>query len=172
MDQRRPRRSGRGMHRAGREEAAGEPGRRARALKDATSRSSEPCVTLRQDVLEEAAHELMAGDAGGPPSVRFAVLVTNDDSLVVEADDTRIGDGTRKTIAREIFDTACSPFSPDRAMDDPWSATRRPRAKPGRTGASTRPWLAAEEFGQGLAGRGRRCATDANGRRHRRCHLR
>ena len=38
----------------------------------------------RADMLQEAAHELMAGDAVGPPSVRFTVLVTNDNALVVD----------------------------------------------------------------------------------------
>jgi hypothetical protein len=54
-------------------------------------------------MLQEAAHELMAGDAVGPPSVRFTVLVTNDNALVVESGDRRIGDGDTEDIAREVF---------------------------------------------------------------------
>jgi hypothetical protein len=38
--------------------------------------------TLRQDVLEEAAHELLARDAGDPPAIGFAMLVADGDSLV------------------------------------------------------------------------------------------
>ncbi|MFZ0602611.1 MAG: hypothetical protein WAN05_14880 [Roseiarcus sp.] len=48
--------------------------------------------TLRQDVLEEAAHELLAGDAADPPAVGFAMLVADGDRLIVEADDSGVGD--------------------------------------------------------------------------------
>ena len=48
---------------------------------------------LGQDVLEEAAHELLAGDAADPPPVGFTMLVADGDGLIVEADDTGVGDG-------------------------------------------------------------------------------
>src|SRR5271170_6071984 len=47
---------------------------------------------LGQDVLKEAAHELLAGDAADSPAVGFAMLVADGDSLIVEADDAGIGD--------------------------------------------------------------------------------
>ena len=63
----------------------------------------------------------MAGDAAGPSSVRFTMLVTNGDALVIEADDTRIGDGDTEDIAREVFQYGLLALSPHRAMDDPRS---------------------------------------------------
>ena len=54
---------------------------------------------LRQDVLEEAAHELLPGDAAGPPTVGFAMLVADGDGLVVETDDASIGDGDAEDVA-------------------------------------------------------------------------
>jgi hypothetical protein len=103
-------------------------------------------------VLQEAAHELMAGDAAGPPSVRFTMLVTNDDALVVKADDARVGDGDTEDIAREVFQHGLLALSPDRAMDDPWPGPRGLRQNQVGTALLERgPELAAEEFGQGLS---------------------
>ena len=64
------------------------------------------------------------------------MLVTNGDALVIEADDTRIGDGDTEDIAREVFQYGLLALSPDRAMDDPWPGPTRPRAKPSRDSAS------------------------------------
>ena len=106
---------------------------------------------LWQDVLQEAAHELMAGDTAGPPSVRFTVLVTNDNALVVKADDTCIGDGDTEDIAREVFKHGLLALSPDRAMDNPWPGPRgRWQNQIGTALLERGPELAAEEFGQGL----------------------
>jgi hypothetical protein len=102
-------------------------------------------------MLQEAAHELMAGDAVGPPSVRFTVLVTNDNALVVESGDTRIGDGDPEDIAREVFKYGLLALSPDRAMDDPWPGPYGlGQNQVGTAFLERGPELAAEEFGQGL----------------------
>jgi hypothetical protein len=102
-------------------------------------------------VLQEAAHELMAGDAAGPPSVGFTVLVTNDYALVVEPGDTRIGDGDTEDIAREVFKYGLLALSPDRAMDDPWlGPCGLWQNQVGTAFLERGPELAAEEFGQGL----------------------
>src|ERR1019366_8149009 len=93
----------------------------------------------------------MAGDAAGPPSVRCTMLVTNDDTLVVKADDTRIGDGDTEDIAREVFKYGRLALSPDHAMDDPWPGPRGLGQNQVGTALLERgPELAAEEFGQGL----------------------
>ena len=106
---------------------------------------------LRQDVLQEAAHELMAGDAAGQPPVRFTMLVTNDDALVVKVDDACVGDGNTEDIAREVFKYGLLALSPDRAMDDPWPGPRGLWQNQVGTALLKRgPELAAEEFGQGL----------------------
>ena len=79
------------------------------------------------------------------------MLVTNDDALVIKADDTRIGDGDTEDIAREVFKYGLLALSPDRAMDNPWP---RPRGlwqnQIGPAFLERGPELAAEEFGQGL----------------------
>lgn len=74
---------------------------------------------FRQDVLQEPAHELMAGDAAGPPSVRLPMLVADRDGLVVDADDAGVGDGNPEHIAGEVVERGLLAASPDRAMDDP-----------------------------------------------------
>src|ERR1700691_1577884 len=75
--------------------------------------------TLRQDVLEEAAHELLAGDTAHPPAVGFAMLVADGDRLIVEGDDAGIGDGDAEDIAGEIIEHGLLALAPGRAMDDP-----------------------------------------------------
>jgi hypothetical protein len=93
----------------------------------------------------------MGGDAAGPPPARFTMLVTNDDALVIKADDTRIGDGDAEDIAREVFKYGLLAFSPHRAMDDPRSGPRGlGQSQVGTALLERRPELAAEEFGQGL----------------------
>src|SRR5580700_4304355 len=102
-------------------------------------------------MLQEAAHELMAGDAVDPPSVRFTVLVTNDNALVVEPGDTRIGDGDTEDIARVLFKYGLLALSPDRAMDDPWlGPCGLWQNQVGTAFLERGPELAAEQFGQGL----------------------
>ena len=72
-----------------------------------------------QDVLQEPAHELMARDAAGPPSVRLALLVANGDAVVVEADDAGVGDGHAEDVAGEVVEHGLLAFTPGRAMDHP-----------------------------------------------------
>ena len=74
---------------------------------------------LGQDMLEEAAHELLAGDAAGPPSVGFAMLVADGDGLVVEPDDTGVGDRDAEDVAGEVIEHGLLALAPGRAMDDP-----------------------------------------------------
>ncbi len=74
---------------------------------------------LGQYVLEEAAHELLAVDAAGPPAVGFAMFVADGDGLVIEADDTGIGDGDTEDVAGEVIEHRLLAFAPGRAMDDP-----------------------------------------------------
>ena len=81
------------------------------------------------------------------------MLVTNDDALVIKADDTRIGDGDTEDIAREVFKYGLLALSPDRAMDDPWPGPRGlGQNQVGTAFLERGPKLAAEEFGQGLFG--------------------
>jgi len=74
---------------------------------------------FRQDVLEEAAHELLAGDTAHPPAVGFAMLVADGDRLIVEGDDAGVGDGDAEDIAGEIIEHGLFALAPGRAMDDP-----------------------------------------------------
>lgn len=93
----------------------------------------------------------MAGDAADPPPVRFTMLVTNDDTLVIKTDDTRIGDGDTEDIAREVFKHGLLALSPHRAVDDPWSGPcGLGQNQVGTALVERRPELAAEQFGQGL----------------------
>ena len=108
---------------------------------------------LGQDVLEEAAHELLPGDAAGPPPVGFAMLVADGDSLIVEPDDTGVGDRNAEDVAGEVIEHDLFAFAPGRAMDDPGLG-------PGGIGQNQigtlllqrGPELAAHELGQGFAG--------------------
>ena len=74
---------------------------------------------FRQDVLEEAAHELLAGDTAHPPAVGFAMLVADGDRLIVEGDDAGVGDGDAEDIAGEIIEHGLFALAPGRSMDDP-----------------------------------------------------
>src|SRR5579863_10683259 len=74
---------------------------------------------LGQDVLEEAAHELLAGDAADPPAVGFAMLVADSDRLIVEADDSGVGDRDAEDVAGEVVEHGLLALAPGRAMDDP-----------------------------------------------------
>ena len=74
---------------------------------------------LRQHVLEEAAHELVAVEADRAPARRFAMLVADADARVVEPDDAGLGDGDAEHIARQIAQHRLGTVSPGRAVDDP-----------------------------------------------------
>src|SRR5262245_8678302 len=81
---------------------------------------------LRQHVLEEAAHELVAIEAGRAPARRFAMLVADADTGVVEPDDAGLGDGDAEHVAREIVQHRLGAVAPGRAVDDPGLAPGRP----------------------------------------------
>src|ERR1700722_9686778 len=108
---------------------------------------------LGQDMLEEAAHELLAGDAAGPPPVGFAMLVADGDGLIVEADNAGVGDRDAEDVAGEVIEHGLFALAPGRAMDDPGLG-------PGGVGQNQigtfllerGPELAAHELGQGLGG--------------------
>src|SRR6185436_20915954 len=70
-------------------------------------------------MLQEPTHELVAGDTGGPPSVRLAVLVADGNGLVVEANDAGVGDGDAEDVAGEEVEHGLLAVSPDRAVDHP-----------------------------------------------------
>ena len=77
--------------------------------------------SLRQDMLEKAAHELLAGEGGGSVAVGGAILVAEGDARVVDADDASVGDGDAEGIAGEVIERRLS-LAPGRDMDDPWCA--------------------------------------------------
>ena len=105
--------------------------------------------TLGQDVLEEAAHELLAGDAAHPPAVGFAMRVADGDSLVVEADDASVGDRDAEDVAGEIIEHGLLAFAPGRAMDDPGLGPGGVGQNQVGTALLQRgPELAAHELGQ------------------------
>ena len=56
----------------------------------------------REDMLEEAAHELVALQGAVLPARRFAVLVANGDGAIIEAEDAGVGDGGAEDVAGEI----------------------------------------------------------------------
>src|SRR5580700_1000341 len=56
----------------------------------------------REDMLEEAAHELVVRQGAGLPARRFAVLVANGDGALVERHDAGVGDGGAEDVAGEI----------------------------------------------------------------------
>jgi hypothetical protein len=124
--------------------------------------------TLGQNVLEEAAHELLAGDAAHPPSVGLALLVADDDGLIVEADDAGVGDGDAEDVAGEVAEHGLLGLALGRAVDDPGLGPGG--LGPDQIGTSLLERgaeLAAHELGQGLREPGRLGAPGASGGRHR-----
>ena len=55
-----------------------------------------------QDVLEEAAHELLTIEGANAPAIGLAVVVAERDGVVVERDDARVGDGDAEYVSCEI----------------------------------------------------------------------
>ena len=105
---------------------------------------------LRQNMLEKAAHELLAGERGGSVAVGGAVLVAEGDAGLVEADDASVGDGDAEGIAGEVFERRLS-LAPGRDMDDPWSAPGVGRQADVRTQLVERISKAgADQFAEGL----------------------
>ena len=101
-------------------------------------------------MLEEAAHELLAAQAGGPPLHRFAIFVTDGDALVVESDDAAVGDGDAEHVAGEIAKHSLTAFAPGRTVHDPRLPPCSLRQDQVRTALCERgPELAAHQLGQG-----------------------
>src|ERR1700688_3466999 len=73
----------------------------------------------REDVLEEAAHELMALQGAGLPARRFAVLVANGDGALIERHDAGIGDGGAEDVAGEIAQHRLGALAPVGDVDHP-----------------------------------------------------
>jgi len=106
-----------------------------------------------QDVLEEAAHELLTIEGANAPAIGLAVVVAERDGVLVEADDARIGDGNAKDVTREISKDRLLALAPWGDPDDPgyspgtsWNdevgvLLRKPRLE-----------LAAHELGDGRLG--------------------
>ena len=109
--------------------------------------------TLGQNVLKEPTHEFLTGNADGSPSVRFAMLMTNGDSLVVKADDAAVGYGDAEDVSSQIVEHALLAFAPSRAMDDPGLGPcggGNDQVRPARRERG--PDLAAHELGKRLDG--------------------
>src|SRR6202051_2778076 len=73
----------------------------------------------RQNVLEEAAHELVAAKAAGSRPADLAFLVLEGDRLVVEADDAGVGESDTKDVAGEIVEHGLLAVAPGGDMEDP-----------------------------------------------------
>ena len=57
-----------------------------------------------QDMLQIAAHELMAGEGAGLVAAGLSILVAEGDTGLVESREATIGDGDAKGIAGEIVE--------------------------------------------------------------------
>ena len=64
---------------------------------------------LRQDVLEEPAHEFLPRHAAGPPLVRSALLVADRHRPLVKTDDAGVGNGDAKDVASKVLQHAFRP---------------------------------------------------------------
>src|SRR6516162_18228 len=101
-------------------------------------------------MLQEAAHELVAGQAGGPPLYRLAILVAYGDGLVVETDNAAIGDGNAEHVAGEIAEHGPIAVLHGTAVHHPPLPPRSFRQDQIRTALCERGLeLAAHKLGQG-----------------------
>ena len=75
--------------------------------------------TFRQHMLQEAAHELVAAQASGPPLVRLAIFVADSDALVIEGNNAAIGNGDAEHVAGEIAEHGLIAFAPGSTVHDP-----------------------------------------------------
>src|SRR6516162_10688431 len=73
----------------------------------------------RQDVLEEAPDELVAGDGFLALAVGGAVLVAIGHGGVVDGQDAVVGDGNAEGVAGEIFERGLLSLTPWRDVNDP-----------------------------------------------------
>src|SRR5271169_369714 len=70
-------------------------------------------------MLEEAAHELLTAQTGGPPLHRSTIFVADGDAFVVEIDDAVVGDGDTEHVAGEIAERALIAFAPGSTVHGP-----------------------------------------------------
>jgi len=102
-------------------------------------------------VLQETAHELVAGQAGGPPLHRLMIFVADGDAFVVETDNAVVGDGDAEHVAGEIAEHGLIAFAPGSTVHDPGFPPRSFRQDQIRTALCERGLeLAAHKLGQGL----------------------
>src|SRR5689334_11238815 len=59
---------------------------------------------LRQNMLQEPAHELFARDPAGAPAVGLAFLVAEGDAAGIEVDDAAVGDGDAEDVAGKVIE--------------------------------------------------------------------
>ena len=74
---------------------------------------------LGKDVLEEAAHELVAFHATGAPTRRLTMLVSDGDGVIIEGDEASIGDGDAKHVAGEVIEHGLRALAPTGDVNDP-----------------------------------------------------
>jgi hypothetical protein len=77
--------------------------------------------SLRQNMLEKAAHELLAGEGTGSVAVGGPIAVAKGDAGVADTEDASVGDGDAEGVAGEIFERLGA-LAPGRDMDDPGPA--------------------------------------------------
>ncbi len=85
------------------------PGGAGGVAGDATGRSSGPRWKPRGNMLEEAAHELVAAETAGSRSAGLAFLAMDGDCFVVEADDAGTRERYERRSGRGHRAPACSP---------------------------------------------------------------
>src|SRR5271170_3036089 len=101
-------------------------------------------------MLQEAAHELVAAQAGGPPLHRPTIFVADGDAFVVEIDNAVVGDGDTEHVAGEIADHGLIAFAPGSTVHDPGLGPCSFRQDQIRTALCKRgPELTAYKVGQG-----------------------
>jgi hypothetical protein len=104
-----------------------------------------------QNVLHEPTDELFTRDPAGAPAVGFALLVAERHGLVVEADNSVIGDGHAEDVAGQVIQDRLLTFTPGGAVDNPGlRPRRRGQDQVGTSLLERGPELAAHELGQGL----------------------
>ena len=74
---------------------------------------------LGEDMLQIAAHELVAGEGTGFVAPGLSILVAEGDTGLVESNQAPIGDGDAKGIAGEIIEDRLLALAPGLDMDDP-----------------------------------------------------
>src|SRR4051812_30825951 len=75
--------------------------------------------SLGQDMLQEPAHELFAGDPAGAPAVGLAFLVAEGDAAGIEVDDAAVGNGDAEDVAGKVIEHRLLAVAPGGAMDNP-----------------------------------------------------